>query len=129
MRIAFGAYLTDLAALTASISTVSWPPTARMSGFLEPMPDMIGVRSAFGGNSEFSTTLSPASFAPLAKPAAASFEKGSLAPMIAADVGFGCPSWTMNLRALSAVRSTDGMMPKANCGFGDQLAGDSAEPA
>src|ERR671934_475877 len=106
MMIAFGAYLTDLAALTASISTVSWPPTARMSGFLEAMPDMIGVRSAFGGNSEFSTTLSPTSFAPLAKPAAASFENGSFAPMIAADVGFGCPGPPMNLSALSAGQAT-----------------------
>src|SRR5919197_126087 len=89
MMIAFGAYLTDLAALTASISTVSWPPTARMSGFLEPMPDMIGVRSAFGGNSEFWTTLSPARCAPLAKPAAASFENGSVAPVIPPPGGLG----------------------------------------
>src|SRR3954453_13383894 len=129
MMIAFGVYFTDFAALTALISTVSWPPTARMSGFLDATPERIGVRSASGGNSEFSTTFSPASLAPLAKPAAASLENGSLAPRIAADVALGLPRSTMYLSALSAVRSTDGMIPYANCGLADQLAGDSAEPA
>src|SRR3954447_3437171 len=114
MMIAFGAYFTDFAALTALISTVSWPPTARMAGFLDATPERIGVRSALGGNSEFSTTFSPASLAPLAKPAAASLENGSLAPRTAALAGLVPALSTMNLSALSAVRSTDGMRPYAN---------------
>src|SRR5919198_6500648 len=102
MMIAFGVNLTDLDALTASMRTVSWPPTASRSGFLDATRLMIGVRSASGGNSEFSTTCRPASLAPFAKPAAASLENGSLAPRTAADVGFGLAESTMNLSALSA---------------------------
>ena len=45
------------------------------------------------------------------KPAAASLENGSFAPRTAADAGFGLAKSTMNLSALSAVRSTAGMMP------------------
>ena len=72
---------------------------------------MIGVRSAAPGKSWFLVIRSPASSAPLAKPAAASFENGSFTPRIAADVGLVLAVSTMNFSAVSAVRSTDGMIP------------------
>ena len=84
-----------------------------------------GLRSAVGGNSEL-VVAQPGLLAPLAKPAAASFENGSLAPIIAADVGFGLAVSTMNLSALSGGKVDGGNDAEGELRLRGPVSGDSA---